>query len=844
MTIGSKWKSILGLIVAVSFIVPGCGPSVSNNKQPRKAKYSKTGKGIYNADPQNRIDAVLVLAEMRDNRSLALLTVALKDEDARVRVAAVGALAQRADLSVLGALAMAVRDKDERVRLAAVAALQKLSGAQAVSLVLHRLGMGTAQERLAVVDCLAKQLRKSKPNERIPAVKRLVIMVKAERAQTTKDAAEVLAKIGGLAADAVLDALAAARPGSRGAWMGRLEKVLLHAGKPALRTLLQSIRYVADSETRAQAALAPLARIGKDAAPALVSLLDWRKKNSAQAGRLAGRVLVRMGGRAVPALTPLLKESNPDRRLLAAELLRRIRSPRAIDALGAMVLSESKRVVRAAGIRALGATKSKRAVKPILGALRKDTGRVNKAPASRWAPYREALVELKPSAKTLAAALKDKTAQVRLVAAQVIARLKPALGAEVAAALKDDNPAVLRAVALAAGALKATAAVKRLSSLAGHKDLTVRVNAITALGRIGDKKGFYAIKLGEKKRNPAQRAAVALALGYLGDKRGVKSARKMGYKVEPVVRAAGRWAAKKLRGKPTKLTNPTLCGLLVAQQQKCADPGAKLTRKTDVLGVDLGQLCRYEDAGRWEHLLNKRKCKDLQSALRRMATKLSGDKIVTFWSGSKRYETASYYGGIRHGAVERRYISGKLMLRGSFYNGRRHGHWESYFENGKQRSEVVLVQGRKMGPFKRWYDDGSRSIEGVFKNGRRQGAWTQWYENGQKSIAYIYVNGRLEGKQSSFYTNGKASGLALYRGGRREGVWKTWYNTGAKRSEGQYKAGKKMGSWTWYHASGQQRETGGFTNGQKTGTWSTFDPQGTRLEKCEYTGSGAPKCTH
>ncbi len=843
MRTGSKLWSILALGIAVMFVAPGCGPSVSNNKQPRKTKYSKTGKGIYNADPQNRVDAVLVLAEMRDNRSLALLTVALKDEDARVRVAAVNALAQRADLSVLGALAMAVKDKAESVRLAAVAALQKLSGAQAVSLVLHRLGMGSEQERQAVVDCLAKQLRTSKPPERIPAIKRLVIMVKAERAQATRDAAAVLAKIGGFAADAVLDALAAARPGSRGAWMARLEKVLLNAGKPALKTLLQSIRYATDSEVRARAALAPLARIGKDAAPSVVALLDWRKKMSPRAVRLASRVLVRMKGQAVGALLPLLSDRHADRRLLAAALLRRIRSPKAVKGLAAMVRSEKRRVVRAAGIRALGATRSKGAVQPIVDALRKDTGKVNKAAASRWAPYREALVTLKPSAKILAAALKDSKAQVRLVAAQVIARLKPALGAEVAKALKDPNPAVLRALALAAGALRVKTAVKRLSSLANHKDLTVRINAITALGYIGDKKGFYAIKLGERKRNSSQRAAVALALGYLGDKRGVKTARKMGYKVEPVVRAAGRWAANKLRGKATKLNNPTLCGLLVAHQKKCADPSAKLGRKADVLAVDVGQLCQYEDAARWEHLINKRKCRDLQKSLRRMAGKLAGDKIVAYWSGRKRYETATYYGGIRHGAAERRYPSGKLMSRGRFYNGRRHGKWVTYFPNGKKRSEVTLVLNRKMGPFKRFYDDGSRHKEGTYENGRRRGTWTEWYENGQKSIAYNYVNGRLEGKQASFYTNGKQSGEAIYRRGRREGAWKTWYDSGSKRSEGQYKAGKKVGSWTWYHKGGQQREAGSFTNGRKTGVWTSFDKNGNQLERCEYTGSGAPKCT-
>jgi len=771
------------------------------------------------------------------------LTVALKDEDARVRLAAVQSLAQRADLSVLGALATAVKDTSEKVRLGAVAALQKLGGAQAVSMVLHRLGMGSTQERQAVVDCLAKQLRQSKAPERMDAVKRLVIMVKAERAQATRDAGAVLAKIGGLAADAVLDALAAARPGSRGAWMARLEKVLLHAGRPAMKTLLQSIRYASDSETRARASLAPLARIGKDAAPELVALLDWRKKHSAQVGRLAGRVLVRMGAQSVGALTPLLKDPHADRRLVAAALLRRIRSAKAIAPLAALLGKEKKRVVRAAALRALGATGHKRAVKPILDALREDTGRVNKAKASRWAPYREALVELKPSAQTLAAALKDKKAQVRLVAAQVIARLKPALGAEVAAALKDGSPAVLRAVALAAGALRAKGAVKRLSSLASHKDLTVRVNAITALGLIGDKKGFFAVKLAEKKRNPSQRAAVALALGRLGDKRGLKSARKMGYKVEPVVRAAGRWAVQKLQSKPTTLRNPTLCGLVVAQQLKCADPATGLRRKTDVLGVDVAQLCRYEDAKKWEHLINRRKCKGLQAALRRMATRIAGDKIVTHWSRSKRYETATYYGGIRHGAAERRYPSGKLMVRGSFYKGRRHGSWVTFFENGKRRSEVTLVLGRKMGPYKRWYEDGSRHKEGAYKNGGRHGAWTQWYENGQKSAAYLYVDGRVEGKQTSLYTNGKVSGEALFKGGRREGAWKTWYDSGAKRSEGLYQAGKKMGAWTWYYKSGRQRETGAFMDGRKTGSWSSFDKEGNLLEKCEYTGSGAPKCT-
>jgi len=147
--VGRAGLSLLVCLVGLA----GCGPKEGDGeKKPKLASLAAK-------DWQSRVDKVDTLAEAKDARTLALIVKALADPHPKVREAAVKALARRQDKSVIPQLARAVRDSDEGVRLAAVAALQRFTGAQAVSVVLLRLGAGSPRERQRVAKAVASATR-------------------------------------------------------------------------------------------------------------------------------------------------------------------------------------------------------------------------------------------------------------------------------------------------------------------------------------------------------------------------------------------------------------------------------------------------------------------------------------------------------------------------------------------------------------------------------------------------------------------------------------------------------------------------------------------------------------
>ena len=826
-------------LIALFALGAGCAPSTTTQtRHGARRGYISPSIAIHHPDWKRRVDAVDFLAEMQDNRSLALLAFALKDKDARVRAAAIRALGSRKDRSTLGPIAKAVQDPDERVRLSAVAALQELIGVQAVSIALHRLGVGSPKERRAVIDCLGKQLKRSEGQNRNKMLKRLVIMVKAERPQTQKDAMAVVEKIGALATDALLNALAAARPGSRGPWMKQLESLLLKSGKPALKSLLQAIEFAADGEAQAKAAIPPLVRIGRPAVPHLIALLDWRKKRSELTRSLAETTLVRIGQPAVPALVALLVDKRPDRRLLALRLLGNIGRPHARKWAMTLVTADRHWAVRRAAVRLLTDLGSREALEPILVALRTDTASV--LIPLQYAVYRRALLALKPAPGRLLKALRSSQPQVRLVAAQVTAELNPAGGVTpLLALLQDSSPVVIAAAARALGLLKEKTAVGPLKALLNHENLSVNVQAATALGRIADETALSALLTAARSKTKlALSTAAVIALGRLARRSALKVVRRAGYSPYWVTRSAARWALAQIQGKTTSTPNATLCGLLVTHQMSCSKGSP------DVVTMDPAALCRHGGAAQWAPLLKATDCASLQAAAQRVKKTTPVAQLVTHWDAAKqaKYQQVAYRNGVRHGLLQRWYANGKPMLLGRFDKGKRQGRWTHFWDSGKKRIQCSFVNGTRSGPFMRWYDDATQRETGTLVKGRRVGIWTEFHENGQKSMVMTYHNNHLQGIQRSYYPNGTMSGEALYRGGRREGVWQTWYRSGKKRSMGQYTAGVRSGAWVWFHKNGKRRESGRFNKGIKAGRWSTWDKRGIRIEICEYGASGTPRC--
>ncbi|MDY0003855.1 MAG: HEAT repeat domain-containing protein, partial [Polyangia bacterium] len=433
--------------IVIPILAVGCAPKDDGTTKARIAS-------LESKDWQSRVDKVDVLAEAQSLQTLALIRLALRDSHPRVREAAVKALVRRKAQTSVPDFVEAVKDPDEGVRVAAVEALQQFTGEQAVSLVLLRLGSGSEREREAARAGLAAQLRRSAPPVRQAALGRLVIMVKAERPDAQGDAIKVLAQVGPDAVEPLLDALAAARPGSEGQWMERIETLLGRMGRAAVQPLVAALLQASEKEARASRAARVLVRIGAESVPALLQTLDGSKQQSLEAAELAEEALVSIGQAAAPAVAALLSDPADHRRLAAVELLQRLRSPAAVPALLALLEKESSRVIRLAVVRALGNAGDQQAVAPVLAALRKDSLGRGRLDAQQWSAYSEALAALRAPAKDLVPALGDPRPQVRLVAAQVAARLRLGEAARaLPALLKDKEVDVLGAAATAAGDL-------------------------------------------------------------------------------------------------------------------------------------------------------------------------------------------------------------------------------------------------------------------------------------------------------------------------------------------------------------------------------------------------------
>ncbi len=810
-----------------------CGPKDGDGTKPRIAS-------LKSKDWKSRVDKIDVLAESRSVRSLALIARSLTDPHPRVREAAVKALARREDKSVIPELAKVVKDPDEGVRLAAIAALQRFTGARAMSLVLLRLGSGSHKERQTVVNAIADQLRRCKPAGRAAALKQLVIIVKAERPENQVDAAAVLQFVGALAAPAVLDGLAAARPGSGGTWVARLQTALARMGKPAVYPLVSALRFAHKRGHRARAAVPALVGIGAPAVPALIETLDFRKQYSHDAADLARKALVQIGAKAVPGIVAkLLKNKAADLRLLGVELLQRIRSAQAAPALIAMIKAEPDRTVRLAAIRALGLSRDRSGAAVILASLHKDAGDKG-ASERRWAAYREALVALQVDAKTVQPMLTAAEPQVRLVGTQVAGSLKLAATASaLPALLKDKKPMVVQAAAWATGRLQAKGALKNLRRLLYHRNHAIRLHAVVSVGQLGGRRAAGdLVGAARFRKSAAVRAAALLALGRLNLRAGLKAAKKNRHKYARILRTIGRWTYARLRNKPSSQENPTLVGLLRARQEECA----KKNPEGDAF-VDLTDIYRFGDAWRLERVITAGRCKQFQGALKKLALTKGSETFTVWWDSDKKVkrEEVSFEAGVRQGVFQRWHKNGKPETHGYWLAGLRHHRWKTWWDNGRRRSRGRFFNGRKRGNWMWWFATGTPMETGAYKEGRKNGTWLDYHPNGKKARELKYVNGVLQGPQVSYYPNGQKSGEAIFKDGKRQGAWHTFYPTGKKRSQGQYLNGLRHGAWTWFHPNGKERETGTFDKGEKTGTWKVWNNAGEVVERCEYTASG-PKC--
>jgi HEAT repeat protein len=143
----------------------------------------------------------------------------------------------------------------------------------------------------------------------------------------------------------------------------------------------------------------------------------------------------------------------------------------------------------------------------------------------------------------------DADADVRVLAATALGESgNPAASAALQDGLEDPEPNVAAAAADGLGVLKSVEAVEALGAAASGADFWVRIAAVVALGRIGDRRAVSTLVA--VTSDPLLAEAAATALGQLGDPAALDALRPLAQRSHPTHAAAVRAAELILESNP------------------------------------------------------------------------------------------------------------------------------------------------------------------------------------------------------------------------------------------------------------------------------------------------------
>lgn len=403
--------------------------------------------------------AVVCLVQI-GSASIAPVTKALEDKDAKVRTRAVqtlkrlakteaNAVARESGEPLLGLL----KDPDEVVRAAAASALVDLP------------------LRADAIPSLRTALKADDPATRAGAVRALATLGRDAK-EAGPDIVEVLKNDGKEPVRiAAAQALAKVKdtPGAVAALAGAVKK----DDKARVRQA-------------AAAALGELSEEAKVAVPALASALDDKETSVRIAAALALAEFSEDGTPAIPALAKSLQDEDPKIRSAAIKALVYIGKPARGEL--AKAIKSPHPEVRLPALKAIidaGGDEAKAAV-PLVAAGLKDKNAATRKEAAESLKLFGA--DAKPALPALTLALKDESTDVRLRSVECLANIgKPAADALVTA-LKNDNDDVREKATTAIGELapEVPAAIPVLADIIqNEKSGPTRHSAVTALTRYG-----------------------------------------------------------------------------------------------------------------------------------------------------------------------------------------------------------------------------------------------------------------------------------------------------------------------------------------------------------------------
>lgn len=425
-------------------------------------------EGLKDSDPAIRQSSLEALKGKKDERALDPLVLALKDPAWDVRKSAAIALGATGDPKAVEPLIRSLKDGEREVRHAAAFALGNLRAPEAVEPLIEMLQDGEGDVRCAAIRALGKIGDKR-------ALKPVVEKLKDRSTYVIEEAIKSLGEIKDPEAIGPLIAIMKdEKLNEKLAAQYHAVLSLVNIGEPAVELLIASLRNERSHGNRLRA-IDALAKIGRPAVESLIqSLRDGDRYVREGAAEALGRI---KDSRAVIPLLETLNDHGINHESVRS--LGMIGEPSVKPLLDMTGVKDPQ--VRMYVIEALGETKDRRALDPLMKALRDPDPRVRAN-----------------AAKGLG----------KIMDRQVVQPLIEILG--------DRNAYARNCAAEALGMIKDKRAVKPLMELL-DSDPDSRWHAIEALGRLGDKQAVNKICFFLRDKNQQLRLKASEALGEIGD---------------------------------------------------------------------------------------------------------------------------------------------------------------------------------------------------------------------------------------------------------------------------------------------------------------------------------------
>ncbi|MFO8055522.1 MAG: hypothetical protein R6U19_10225 [Bacteroidales bacterium] len=180
--------------------------------------------------------------------------------------------------------------------------------------------------------------------------------------------------------------------------------------------------------------------------------------------------------------------------------------------------------------------------------------------------------------------------------------------------------------------------------------------------------------------------------------------------------------------------------------------------------------------------------------------------------------------GMKQGAWEKYYRSGRLKAKGRYKDDIKVGEWIYYFENGQvEQKGRYNEEGKAEGEWKWYYSNGQLRKQEELNNGVADGMYKEYTLEGELWAKGKYDNGVPEGEWYLSHRGIKENGK--YKNGVRQGVWEH-YEDGVLVYKGRFEDGLPDGRHVSYYPNGNLKKEGEYNMGEKHGEWRSYTKDG------------------